>query len=156
MRFTPEEGLAAGQASTVGLTGTGTYADSSAQARLTAVVADAVPTLRDDEAGTSPGRTVSMDLLANDTAGAPSRPLQPSSARIMSTSAANLITTMATATAIRPSFMEATIASLTINVSRTTIITMVMVKKSSSTVQMIVSMLSTSAILTDMAIMIRR
>ncbi|MCG7311154.1 hypothetical protein [Brachybacterium sp. ACRRE] len=89
--FDPADGAENGLRSTVQLVGSGSYADStSSSATLTALVTDSGAVLRDDELRTAPGKSVQVDLLANDTAGAPSDPLSPATVRISSLEASNL------------------------------------------------------------------
>jgi CshA-type fibril repeat protein len=89
--FDPVDGAENGLRSRVTLIGSGSYADStSSSATLTALVTDSGAVLRDDELRTAPGKAVQVDLLANDTAGAPSDPLSPATVRISSLEASNL------------------------------------------------------------------
>ncbi|UQN28050.1 Ig-like domain-containing protein [Brachybacterium kimchii] len=89
--FDPDDDAENGLRSTVQLVGSGSYADStSSSATLTALVTDSGAVLRDDELRTAPGKAVQVDLLANDTAGAPSDPLSPATVRISSLEASNL------------------------------------------------------------------
>lgn len=89
--FDPDDDAENGLRSTVQLVGSGSYADSTnSSATLTALVTDSGAVLRDDELRTAPGKSVQVDLLANDTAGAPSDPLSPATVRISSLEASNL------------------------------------------------------------------
>ncbi|MFC7375274.1 Ig-like domain-containing protein [Brachybacterium sp. GCM10030267] len=87
--MTPAEGFV-GEASPVGLTGQGVYADNTVDATFEAVVAPEVATLRDDEQLASPGSPVTVDILGNDTAASGSQPLDPETVEIGSLSATNL------------------------------------------------------------------
>lgn len=89
--FDQADGAENGMRSRVQLVGSGSYADSAtSSATLTALVTDSGAVLRDDELRTAPGKPVQVDLLANDTAGAPSDPLSPATVRISSLEASNL------------------------------------------------------------------
>ncbi|WP_133249849.1 Ig-like domain-containing protein [Brachybacterium endophyticum] len=89
--FDPVQGARNGLRSQVSLTGSGSYADdTTATSTLTALVSDTGAVLRDDDLRTAPGRTVQVDLLANDTAGATTAPLAPATVRISALDAANL------------------------------------------------------------------
>jgi CshA-type fibril repeat protein len=88
--FDPDPDLAAGETSTVGLTVDGAYADTSATATLSTVATSDLPTARDDDLRTEPDHEVSVDLLANDTPGAPAEPFDPATVQLRSVYAANL------------------------------------------------------------------
>ncbi|MCT1385334.1 hypothetical protein M4D54_06795 [Brachybacterium sp. p3-SID1565] len=79
-----------GESTPVGIVGQGVYADNPVEAALTAVVAPVIATARDDEERTAPGVPITVDVLANDTAGSGSQPLRPESVQIRSMSATNL------------------------------------------------------------------
>ncbi|MFQ6484042.1 Ig-like domain-containing protein [Brachybacterium epidermidis] len=79
-----------GESTPVGIIGQGVYADNPVEAALTAVVAPVIATARDDEERTAPGVPITVDVLANDTAGSGSQPLRPESVQIRSMSATNL------------------------------------------------------------------
>lgn len=89
LTFTPaDEG--AELESAVHLTGTGIYADNTAEGSFTARIVGAVPVLRDDVERTAPGTPRTIDVLANDTAGSAAAPLVTSSVRLRSLDATNL------------------------------------------------------------------
>lgn len=79
-----------GESTPVGIIGSGVYADNPVDAALTAVVSPTIATLRDDEERTAPGAAITVDVLANDTAGSGSQALVPSSLKIRSMQATNL------------------------------------------------------------------
>lgn len=79
-----------GESTPVGIVGQGVYADNPVEAALTAVVSPVIATARDDEQRAAPGSPVTVDVLANDTAGSGSQALRPDSLQIRSMSATNL------------------------------------------------------------------
>lgn len=87
--MTPEDNFV-GTASPVGIAAVGIHANNPVRATLEATITPVIATLRDDEVRTAPGSPVSVDVLRNDTAGAASRPLVPSSVELRSLSATNL------------------------------------------------------------------
>lgn len=88
-RFVPEPGLE-GDPTPVFYTGTGLYSDNSVQARLIAQYTDSPPTARTDQLRTRPGAPVSIDLLANDTPGSTTDPLEADTVLLASPVAANV------------------------------------------------------------------
>lgn len=89
LTFTPTDSFT-GTSTPVVMRGEGLYADNDAEATATAVVSPTVPVLRDDSARTAPQTPTSIDVLANDTAGSASQPLQPEDVTIGSLQATNL------------------------------------------------------------------
>lgn len=87
--MTPQDGFS-GAATPVRVTARGVYADNPVEATLEAVYSPVIATLRDDEARTPPEQTVTVDVLANDTAGSAAQPLDPASLRIGSLAAVNV------------------------------------------------------------------
>lgn len=87
--FRPVKALR-GSADPVGVTARGVYADNQVSATFTARFSRILPTMRDDELRTAPATPVTLDPLANDTAGSAARPLNASTLRIRSLSATNL------------------------------------------------------------------
>ena len=78
------------EATPVGLTARGVYADNPVSATVTAIFSPVTATPRDDEGRTAPQTPVTVDVLSNDTAGSSSQPLEPESAEISSLEATNL------------------------------------------------------------------
>ncbi|MGY5765537.1 Ig-like domain-containing protein [Brachybacterium sp. DNPG3] len=87
--FTPEEEFT-GTATPVRIDGQAVYSDNQTSAQLEAVIADVVPTARDDETSTAPGTAVTIDVLGNDTAGSAAQPLDETTMTLSSLSATNL------------------------------------------------------------------
>ena len=87
--MTPEDGFV-GEATPVGLTARGVYADNPVSATVQAIFSPVTATPRDDEGRTAPQTPVTVDVLSNDTAGSSSQPLEPESAEISSLEATNL------------------------------------------------------------------
>ena len=87
--MTPEEEFT-GTASPVEVTARGVFADNPVSATFEAVFSPVIATMRDDEQRTAPQTSLTIDVLANDTAGSGSRPLTPSTLEIGSLEAINL------------------------------------------------------------------
>lgn len=84
------EGQKTGVVSTIAVTARGVYADNPVSATFSARFTKVLPTMRDDEMRTAPGERVTLDPLANDTAGSAARPLNAATLRIRALSATNL------------------------------------------------------------------
>jgi CshA-type fibril repeat protein len=88
--FDPESEFDLGTENSIKVSVQGAYANNRTTTTLTALTSDPPATARDDHLVTETGTQTRTDLLANDTAGAPSRPLQAATVRLRSVDAGNL------------------------------------------------------------------
>lgn len=79
-----------GTTTPVRLQGEGLFAAQEVEAELEATVSPVVPTARDNEVSTGPQQAITVDVLANDTAGSGSQPLDTGTVRLRSLAATNL------------------------------------------------------------------
>lgn len=87
--FSPSEELE-GDPRAMPVQGSGLFSDATTTATMHARYTQNVPVLRDDVLRGPPGRSMSVDLLANDTPGGSSTPIDPGSIRLESLLAANV------------------------------------------------------------------
>lgn len=87
--FSPAKDLR-GNPTPMPVEGSGLFSDATTRATMHPEYVDAVPILRDDVLRGPVGSTLTLDLLANDTPGAASTPLRPSTIRLESLLAANV------------------------------------------------------------------